>query len=108
MGWLGSTADPNSDYLNVFRCEHPQNDMRYCDDEVERKLDEVAAEPDGKRRMELGREVEAKVLSDAPIIPLFLYTQNHLQKPYVRDLYVNLADHQSLRSTWIDPAWRNR
>ena len=44
----------------------------------------------------------------ASIIPLYVYTQHHLQKPYVRDLAINPVDQVPLRKAWIDPQWRTR
>lgn len=71
-------------------------------------MDAAAAEPDRARRLALVRQAEARVLDDVPVIPMYVYTQHLLIKPYVRELYVNLADKQSLRETWIDPDWRSR
>ena len=46
------------------------------------------------------------MVQDVPIIPLYIYTQSHLQKPYVRDLAINLPDQVPLRKAWIDPDWK--
>ena len=46
---------------------------------------------------------EAVMLEDAPLIPLYVLTQKHLIKPYVRDYAVNLLDLPPLWRIWIDP-----
>jgi oligopeptide transport system substrate-binding protein len=53
------------------------------------------------------RRAEQQLIEDAPVIPLYVYTQKHLQKPYVRDLAVNLVDQPPLWRAWLDPAWRS-
>jgi hypothetical protein len=39
------------------------------------------------------------------MIPLYVYTQHHLVRPYVKGFQMNLYDHQNLRDVWIDPSW---
>jgi len=40
------------------------------------------------------------------VIPLNVYTQVSLVKPYVRDLDANLIDQPPLEEAWLDPDWR--
>ena len=42
----------------------------------------------------------------APVLPLYVYTQKHLIKPYVRGYAINLIDQPPLWRIWIDPDWR--
>ena len=48
------------------------------------------------------------MIEEAPIIPLYDYTQKHLQKPYVRDLHINFIDQPPLWRAWLDPDWRSK
>ena len=41
-------------------------------------------------------------------MPLYVLTQKHLIKPYVRDYAINLLDLPPLWRIWIDPGWRSR
>ncbi len=108
LGWTGDINDPESQFLSIFRCDSPDNRTGYCNREVERLFDAALVESDRGRRVELIRQAEAIMIAEAPIIPMYVYTQHHLQKPYVRNLHVNLSDHQSLRDVWIDPDWKRR
>ncbi len=105
FGNIGNFPDPE-EFLSSFRCASPDNRTRYCDPEFERLLDEAELEPDRRRRLALVARADARLLDAAPLIPLFVYTQHHLIRPYVRGLDVNLVDQQDLRRVSIDPAWR--
>jgi hypothetical protein len=50
--------------------------------------------------------MEELMINEAPIIPLYVYTQHHLHKPYMRDLAINFTDQQPWSKTWIDPNWK--
>jgi ABC-type oligopeptide transport system substrate-binding subunit len=108
MSWNGNLNDPEMEFLNVFRCGSPDNRTGWCDPEYERLFDAAALESDRVRRLAIIRQAEARMIADAPVVPLYVYTQHVLIKPYVRGLAVNLTDHQSLRDVWIDPDWRRR
>jgi oligopeptide transport system substrate-binding protein len=106
MAWLGGFADPENEFVSTFRCHAPDNRSGFCDPEVDRLLAEAETVADRGARLALVRRAEAIVADAAPVVPLYVYSQYTLIKPYVRDLFVNLTDRQSLRATWIDPDWR--
>lgn len=108
MGWIGNFPDPEGEFLSSFRCKSPDNRTGYCDEEFDRLYEQAEQEPDRRKRLEIIRRAEERMIAEQPIIPLYVYTQHHLQKPYVRELSINLYDQQSLRRVWIDPDWRSR
>jgi oligopeptide transport system substrate-binding protein len=103
MTWNGNFPDPEAEFLEVFRCGSADNRPGFCDPEFERLYAEAEKEGDRARRLAIIRRAEALMIDQVPIVPLYVYTQHVLIKPYVRDLFVNLTDHQSLRETWIQP-----
>lgn len=108
LGWLGSFPDPESEYVGMFKCGTASNRTFFCDPDVDHLLAQAEIEADPNRRLDLVKAAEARIVDAAPIVPLYRILQDQLHKPYVRDLYVNLTDNQSLRATWIDPDWRSR
>ena len=90
----------------MFRCDSPNNRPHWCDAEYERLMTEAKPIRDREARLVKVRAAEARMIEDAPIIPLFVYTQVHMQKPYVKDLYINLIDQPPLHEAWLDPDWR--
>jgi oligopeptide transport system substrate-binding protein len=108
LGNIGTTADPESEFLVLFRCDSPDNRGRYCSPEFERLMDRARALSDRRARNAALRDAEAVMIGDAPVLPIYVYTQKHLIKPYVRDYALNLIDQPPLWRIWIDPAWRSR
>jgi oligopeptide transport system substrate-binding protein len=108
MGNIGNFPDPESEFLPIFRCKSTDNRSRWCNPEFDRLMDEAARTSDRKRRLELVRAAEQVMIDEAPILPLYVYTQHHLVKPYVRGLGTNLYAQQNLRRVWIDPDWKRR
>jgi len=106
MGSIGNLPDPEAEFLNQMKCESPDNRTGWCSARFDELYRKAEAEPDRRRRLAYAREAEAIMLDEAPIVPLYVYTQHVLAKPYVRGLAVNLFDQQSLRDVWIDPDWR--
>lgn len=108
LGWIGNFPDSEAEFLPQYRCDSPDNRTKYCSEEFEKYMDLAAATSDRKQRIEYARLAEQTMVQDVPIIPLYVYTQSHLQKPFVRDLSINLPDQVPLRKAWIDPDWKEK
>nr|HEX4313970.1 peptide ABC transporter substrate-binding protein [Kofleriaceae bacterium] len=99
----GSVPDTESDFLPLLRCGAPDNRGRYCNHELEWLLDAARAQPDRRARNATLRAAEGVALADAPVIPLYVYTQKHLIKPYVHGYATNLVDQPALWRVSIGP-----
>ena len=106
LGSIGTFADTESEFLPLFRCGSPDNRGRYCSPAFERLMDEARTLPDRAARNARLRAAEAVMIEDAPVLPIYVYTQKHLIKPYVRDYAINLIDQSPLWRIWIDPSGR--
>ena len=107
LGWIGSFPSP-SEMMRIFLCEAPNNRTRWCNPDFEENFEEGLLQTDYQDRLESMRKAEEVLLNDAPIIPIYVYTQKHLQKPYVEDLAINFPDNVPHHRAWIDPDWRER
>jgi oligopeptide transport system substrate-binding protein len=106
LGAAGTIADTEIEFLSLLRCDSPDNRGRYCSPRFERLMDEARTLTDRRRRNAKLREAEAVMLEDAPILPIYVYTQKHLIKPYVRDYALNLTDQPPLWRIWLDASWQ--
>ncbi len=105
FGNAATFPNPETEYLALFECGASFNRTRYCNPELDRRLRELRTLADPVERNRKVYEAERLVVEDAVVIPLYVYTQRHLQKPYVRDLAMNLVDQPPLHRAWLDPAW---
>ena len=103
LGNVGNVADTESEFLALFHCGTLDNRGRYCSKEFERLMAEARPLRDRAARNALLREAERVMIEDAPVIPLYVYTQKHLVKPYVRDFAINLIDQPPLWRVRIAP-----
>lgn len=103
FGNVGTAIDTESEFLALLRCGSPFNRGRYCSPAFERRMSQAHGMVDRRDRNAMLREAEAVMLDDAPLIPLYVLTQKHLIKPYVRDYAVNLLDLPPLWRIRIDP-----
>jgi oligopeptide transport system substrate-binding protein len=106
FGWIGNFPDIEGEFIDLFRCGSANNRSKYCSEEFETALRAAKPIRDRKERLKKVYEAERIVVEDAPVIPLYVYTQTRLTKPYVRDLHINLIDQPPLHEAWIDPDWR--
>ncbi|MEZ4398840.1 MAG: peptide ABC transporter substrate-binding protein [Kofleriaceae bacterium] len=106
MGWIGTAPDPEVEFVRVWRCGAPNNRPGWCNPRFDALLDEAATMTDPDARLAKVRAAEAILVDEAPIIPMFVYTQKNLQRPYVRGLAQNYIAQPPLWRAWLDPDWR--
>jgi len=106
MGSILNFPDAEAEMLASYRCGAPDNRPQWCNQEFEALIAKAEATFDRKQRLVYVREAERVMVEDAPLISLYVYTQHHLQKPYVRDLAMNLTDQVPFEKAWIDPDWK--
>jgi oligopeptide transport system substrate-binding protein len=105
-GWAGNFPDPEAEFLPIFRCRSPDNRPKFCSAEYDQLLARAGAASDRAERLALARRAEKLFMDQAAIIPLYVYTQKSLRKPYVRDMAVNPVAMIPFRRIWIDPDWK--
>ncbi|MBK9035193.1 MAG: peptide ABC transporter substrate-binding protein [Myxococcales bacterium] len=106
LGWIGTAADPEVEFVRMWRCNGSNNRTGWCNPEFDRLLDLAATMTDPRARLAQVRAAEAILVDEAPIIPMFVYTQKNLRRPYVRGLPQNYIAQPPLWRAWRDPAWR--
>lgn len=103
--WYADTPDPASFLHLLFHSRGPHNLARLKNPVVDNLLQKAEAELDYLKRVQLYREVEKKILEQAPIIVLGYYSYERLFQSYVKGIRVSaLGDRYiPMRSIWLDP-----
>jgi len=100
-GWIGDYVDPNT-FLDMWVTGGGNNQTGWSNaryDEIILKLAPAAASQ--QQRYELMREAEGILLTELPVIPLYVYTSKSLIHPSVKGVYGNLMDHILYKNVWL-------
>jgi peptide/nickel transport system substrate-binding protein len=97
-------ADPDAWFFENFSCASPRNYTDYCSKEAEDLMQKTSAEPDPKRRLELSKQVERKILTEVGRSMLGHAVDNAMYWPYVKG-YVphnNIYNYSRFQDVWLD------
>lgn len=70
IGWSGR-VDPDGNLHQFVTCEGTLNDSKYCNEEVDRLLDEARVTPDTQARQPLYKQAQDILQDDLPIIYIY-------------------------------------
>lgn len=89
-GWIGNLY-PRS-FLQNLRTGAGNNISKFSDAEYDRLMDLAAQEADPVRRMERFAEAERYAMEQAPVAPIFWYTNIYLIRPELAGWFPKLTD----------------
>lgn len=92
LGWGADYPHPNNFTTDLISCGSGNNNMGYCNKEVDDLLGQAAVAPTLEEQLPLYDQVQQKVMADAPIIPLRSSERFALVKPYVQGIVVTAQD----------------
>ncbi|MBI5166433.1 MAG: ABC transporter substrate-binding protein, partial [candidate division NC10 bacterium] len=103
-GWVADVPDPNNFLNALFHSKSPNNLTNYRNPAVDRLLARARGEFDYMKRVDLYRQVERKVMEDAPLIPISYYTYERIFQPYVKAVKVSaLGDpYIPMKRIWLE------
>ncbi|MBC7879978.1 MAG: peptide ABC transporter substrate-binding protein [Anaerolineae bacterium] len=103
--WGGDYLDPTT-FLNLYDGLNPQNYPAWEDANYRQLLKQAAQVIQPAQRFALLSVVEARLLDQLPIAPLFHTGLEYLQKPWVKGWEGNLQDLHPLKYVSIDRQWQ--
>ena len=101
-GWIGDYVDPNT-FLDMWVTGGGNNQTGWSNpryDDIVLKL--APAAETQEERYALLREAESILLTELPVIPLYIYTSKSLIQPSVHGVYGNLLDYISYKDVWLE------
>lgn len=106
-GWIGDYQDPNT-FFSIFNSSAALNYSGYNSPVYDAAQTASTHTPNGPRRSALMHKAEATLLHDAPIIPVWFWTNHHLVKPYVKGFRGNVLDNYYTKNFDIVPTGAER
>lgn len=104
LGWVADYPDPQNFLDVLFHSGSALNATRYSSADVDGWLEAARTEANGGRRLELYGRAEARILADAPWLPLVSGIETWLVAPTVHNFTVPPIVVQRLGRIWIAPA----
>ena len=90
--WTGDYNDAHT-FLSVLQSDSASNMPRYASEDYDALLARAAAQVDPERRRLYLEEAERIMLSDHPLIPLYVFVSKHLVSPAVSGWGDNVLDY---------------
>lgn len=79
-GWIADYVDPNT-FFDLWRTGDGNNDTGFSNAEYDRLLEEALGAPDEATRRTLYARMDAILMEELPIIPLYFYTRTYAANP---------------------------
>lgn len=107
IAWVMDYPNPKNFLETKFHCksrsdENTLNDSFYCNPEVDRLLDEAAAELDPVAAGKIYRAAQAIIAEDAPYAFEYHSTQLSVTQPYVRGFVLHPVWTRDMTHAWLD------
>lgn len=104
LGWFADIPDPDNFLYALFYSGSPTNRANYKNTRVDSLLLKAREETDFMKRMEIYRDIEKRIVEDAPIIPLTFQTYERVFQLYVKNLEVSaLGDpYIPMKKIWLE------
>ncbi|MCH2128052.1 MAG: peptide ABC transporter substrate-binding protein [Pirellulaceae bacterium] len=104
MGWIGDYPDPYT-FLDLLASYSGNNHSGLADAEYDALLQKSKTQQDPAKRLDILRQAEQRLLSQQPVLPIYVYTRSQLVKPYIQGFWSNYQDRHPWKYLRIDPHW---
>jgi oligopeptide transport system substrate-binding protein len=94
LGWGADYPHPNNFLTDLISCTSANNNMGYCNKDVDAILLQAAQKKDLAAQIPLYNQAQEMVMKDAPIIPIRFGERFSLAKPWVQHLTTTAQDSQ--------------
>ena len=99
-GWIADYPDPNV-FLEIFVTGNGNNDTNWSNAEYDRLYASALAAGDDAKRYEIYQKMDAILVDEVPVIPIYDYTRVHAVSPRVKGYYPTLLDHHPYKYIWL-------
>ena len=94
LGWGADYPHPNNFLTDLISCTSANNNMGYCNKDVDAVLAQAAQKSTLEEQIPLYNQAQEMVMADAPIIPVRFGQRFGLIKPWVQNLNPTAQDSQ--------------
>ena len=99
--WYGDYFDPST-FTDKYLSGSDNNAARWADPQYDATCGKAAAEPDPAKRLADFHDAEARLLDQAPIVPLYTYVNTYLYPSTVHGITPNAQGVVMFKAVWTD------
>ena len=100
-GWIADYVDPNV-FLETWVTGNGNNDTNWSNPEYDRLYAAALAAKNEEERYAIYQKMDAILVDEVPIIPIYYYTRVHAVSPKVKGYYPTLLDHHPYKFIWLE------
>lgn len=100
FSWSADYDDPNT-FLELWQTDNGNNETGWSNKSYDELIVAAGKELNQKKRLELFKKAEDILMDELPVIPVFVYTKNHLMSPKVRGWYDNAESYHPLKEVYF-------
>lgn len=108
LAWISST--PETDPYQVWHSSQAAGGSNYVafqDPDVDALVEQIRGTFDEEERQALFRSLNARIIRDQPLMPIFHQPRRTLLHRRVKGVYLSPMQFFQVRDFWIDPSWGN-
>ena len=90
-GWIADYEDPHV-FLEIWETGNGNNDTLWSNAEYDKLLHEALQARDEVERYEIYQKMDAILVDECPVIPIYYYTRTFLLSPRVKGYWPTLLD----------------
>jgi oligopeptide transport system substrate-binding protein len=95
--WFGDYNDPST-FTDIFKTDSSDNNPKWSNPKYDQLCAQAAKESNVQHRLDLISQAENVLLEDAPIIPIYYYTNNYMFRDNVKGLPLTASAMQMFKS----------
>jgi oligopeptide transport system substrate-binding protein len=100
-GWIADYIDPHV-FLEIWESNSGNNDTNWSNAEYDRLLQAALAAANDDERYELYQKMDAILVDELPIIPIYYYTSVRALSPKVKGFYPTLLDNHPYKYVYLE------
>ena len=100
-GWIADYVDPHV-FLEIWETGNGNNYTLWSNAEYDRLLQGALAAKDEAERYEIYQQMDAIMVDELPIIPIYFYTKKYALSPKVKGYWPTLLDNHPYKYIYIE------
>ena len=100
-GWIADYVDPHV-FLEIWTTGNGNNDTLWSNAEYDRLFQQALTAKNDTERYEIYQKMDAILVDEVPVIPIYFYTKVHAQSPRVKGYYPTLLDNHPYKYIWLE------